>query len=183
MFYLELDDGLELRLLEERHAEALFAVMDQNRQYLRQWLPWLDDNNSPDDTRSFIKSTLQQFANGTGLTAGIWHRNQPIGVIGYVNIDWLNRSASIGYWLAAGFQGRGIITRACRALIDHAFNELRLNRIEIRCATGNRKSCAIPERLGFTREGVARQSEWLYDHFVDLVIYGLLASEWPTRTG
>ena len=78
-FSLKLDEGLELRLLEERHAEAVFAVVDRNRAYLRQWLPWLDVSLSPDDTRNFIKESLGEFANGEGLLAGIWEREQVIG--------------------------------------------------------------------------------------------------------
>ena len=182
MFSLKLGDDLELRLLEERHSEDLFAVVDQNRQHLRQWLPWLDTNASPDDARSFIKSALDQFANNAGLVAGIWYRNRIAGVIGYNSIDWINRNAHIGYWLGARYQGKGIVTRACKALIDYAFNELELNRVEIRCATGNMKSRAIPKRLGFAQEGLVRQAEWLYDHFVDHAIYGMLASEWKKRS-
>lgn len=182
MFSLKLGDDLELRLLEERHSDDLFTVVDQNRQHLRQWLPWLDTNASPDDTRSFIKSALDQFANNAGLVAGIWYRNRIAGVIGYNSIDWVNRNAHIGYWIAARYQGKGIVTRACKALIDYAFNELELNRVEIRCATGNMKSCAIPQRLGFAQEGLVRQAEWLYDHFVDHAIYGMLASEWKKRS-
>ncbi len=182
MFSLKLGDDLELRLLEERHSEDLFAVVDQNRQHLRQWLPWLDTNASPDDARSFIKSALDQFANNAGLVAGIWYRNRIAGVIGYNSIDWINRNAHIGYWLGARYQGKGIVTRACKALIDYAFNELELNRVEIRCATGNMKSRAIPQRLGFAQEGLVRQAEWLYDHFVDHAIYGMLASEWKRRS-
>jgi ribosomal-protein-serine acetyltransferase len=178
VFSLKLDDGLELRLLEERHAETVFAVVDQNRAYLRKWLPWLDVSISPDDTRSFIKKSLHEFANGEGLGAGIWNHDQLIGAISYNFIDRSNRIAHIGYWLAAGQQGRGVMTKACRALVDYAFNELKLNRVEIRCATGNTKSCAIPQRLGFKQEGLQREAEWLYDRFVDLAIYGMLASEW-----
>jgi ribosomal-protein-serine acetyltransferase len=178
MFSLKLSDDLELRLLEERHAEELFTIVDQNRPYLRQWLPWLDNNTSPSDTRIFIKNALDQFANNSGLVAGIWIRDRIAGVISYNAVDWQNRIAHIGYWIAAGYQGKGIVTRACKALVDYAFSELELNRVEIRCATGNKKSCAIPQRLGFTQEGVARQAEWLYDHFVDHVIYGVLRSEW-----
>src|SRR5262245_9910369 len=182
MFSLKLTDEIELRLLEERHAEALFTVVDQNRDYLRQWLPWLEMNTSANDTRSFIKSALDQFANNTGLVAGIWQGDQIVGIISYYNIDWVNRLAHIGYWLDARYQGKGIMTRACNALISYGFNELELNRIEIRCAIGNQRSCAIPERLGFVCEGMARQAEWLYDHFVDLSIYGLLMNDWKKRT-
>ena len=178
MFSLKLADELELRLLEERHAEELFAVVDQNRPYLRQWLPWLDTNISSNDTRSFIKSALDQFANNGGLVAGLWERDRIVGIISYNCIDWQNRIAHVGYWLAAEHQGKGIMTRACRALITYAFNELELNRVEIRCATKNKRSRAIPERLGFVQEGTVRHAEWLYDHYVDHIIYGILASEW-----
>jgi ribosomal-protein-serine acetyltransferase len=178
MFTLKISDELELRLLEERHAEELFALVDQNRQHLRQWLPWLDTTLSPSDTSTFIKNALDQFANDLGLVSGIWYRNRIVGVIGFNSIDWQNRIAHIGYWLDAESRGNGLVTRGCSALIDYAFNELELNRIEIHCAEGNTKSRAIPEKLGFSQEGLVRQAEWLYDHFVDHVIYGMLATEW-----
>lgn len=178
MFAYHLTDDAELRLLEDRHTRELFELTDRNRQYLRQWLPWLDSAQTMDDTRHFIKDALQQFAANEGFQAGIWYRAALAGVIGYHKIDWFNRQVEISYWLGAEFQGKGLMTEACRALIDHAFRELRLNRVTIRCAIGNTRSCAIPERLGFTREGVIAQGEWLYDHYVDLVVYGLLASEW-----
>ncbi|HKX32724.1 MAG TPA: GNAT family protein [Blastocatellia bacterium] len=180
MFSLKLADELELRLLEERHAEELFAMVDQNRPYLRQWLPWLDTNISSNDTRSFIKSALDQFANNGGLVAGLWEHDRIVGIISYNCIDWQNRIAHVGYWLAAEHQGKGMMTRACRALITYAFNELELNRVEIRCATKNKRSRAIPERLGFAQEGTVRHAEWLYDHYVDHIIYGILASEWKS---
>jgi ribosomal-protein-serine acetyltransferase len=96
-------------------------------------------------------------------------------------IDWANRKTSLGYWLAEPHQGRGIVTRGCAALLPYLFDELGLNCVEIGCAVGNARSAAIPERLGFTREGVLRQREWLYDHFVDHVVYSLLAWEWRQR--
>jgi ribosomal-protein-serine acetyltransferase len=87
----------------------------------------------------------------------------------------------VGYWLSEELQGRGLVTAACRAMVDHAFEELELNRVSIACATENIKSCAIPERLGFRQEGVVRQAEWLYDHFVDHVLYATLVGEWQTQ--
>ncbi|HSK70354.1 MAG TPA: GNAT family protein, partial [Pyrinomonadaceae bacterium] len=68
-----------------------------------------------------------------------------------------------------------------RALIDHAFNELKLNRVEIRCGFENTKSRRIPEKLGFKEEGVIKQAEWLHDRFIDLVIYATLANEWQAN--
>jgi len=70
------------------------------------------------------------------------------------------------------------MTKACESFIDYAFNDFKLNRVEIRCAENNFKSRAIPQRLGFTKEGLIRDSEWLYDHYVDHIVYGMLAIEW-----
>ena len=70
------------------------------------------------------------------------------------------------------------MTESCKAMTTYGFEALKLHRIEIRCATGNLKSRAIPERLGFVKEGVLRDGEWLYDHFVDLVVYSVVAPDW-----
>jgi ribosomal-protein-serine acetyltransferase len=176
----EIDNETELRLLKEQHTEELFSLMNQNREYLREWLPWLDANKSPEDTKEFIRDSLEQFTNNNGFQSGIWFKGKLAGVIGYHKIDWANRATSIGYWLGASFQGKGLMTKACRILVDYAFNEFGLNRVEIRCAVENKKSRAIPERLGFKEEGIIRQAEWLYDRFVDHVVYGMLASEWQS---
>jgi ribosomal-protein-serine acetyltransferase len=179
MFYADIGNQATLRILEEQHAAQLFALVDANRSHLRAWLPWLDNNTSVEASRSFIRHSLQQFANNDGFQAGIWQGDAMAGVIGYHTLDWANRKTDIGYWLGVAFQGHGLMTRATRTLVNHAFGELGLNRVEIRCAVGNSRSCAIPQRLGFRQEGVLRQIEWLYDHFVDHVVYGMLASEWP----
>jgi ribosomal-protein-serine acetyltransferase len=113
---------------------------------------------------------------------GIWYSGELAGVIGHLGVDWTNRSTELGYWLGASFQGNGLATMACRVLTEHAFHELELNRVEIRCAPENTRSRAIPERLGFREEGTLRQDEWLNDHFEDTVVYGMLAADWPTAT-
>ena len=181
MFSHKLTENTELRLLEERHAQELTDLTDRNREHLRAWLPWVDSSRTVEDRKNVIRDSLKQFANNNGLVAGIWHKGRLAGVIGYDTIDWENRTTEVGYWLGEEFQGQGLVTAACRALVDHAFLELNLNRVSISCATENKKSCAIAERLGFRREGVKHQAQWLYDHFVDHVVYATLASEWQTR--
>ncbi len=178
MFSFRIDDAIELRLLAERHAEQFFALTDQNRTHLRTWLPWVDRTTSPEDTRAFIKGALQQLADNNGFQAGIWVSGEPAGTIGFHYLDWMNRKTELGYWLGEAFQGKGVMTRACRTLVDYAFDELKLQRVVIHCALENTRSRAIPERLGFRQEGVLRQAEWVSDHFVDLIVYGVLAGEW-----
>lgn len=182
MFKYVIDRDIELRLLETRHSEELFQLTDSCRDYLKEWLPWVVDSFSYEDTKSFIEITMQQFAANIGFQAGIWYRGEIAGVIGYHRIDKSHKSTTIGYWLGEKFVGKGIMTKACRVFVDYALTDLKLNRVEIRCAEKNHKSRAIPERLGFTKEGIIREAEWLYDHYVDHVVYGMLAREWKEQS-
>ena len=70
------------------------------------------------------------------------------------------------------------MTRSVTRLLEHAFDELKLNRVVIKCVPENLKSRAIPEKLGFEREGTEREGGWLHTRFVDHVVYSLLADEW-----
>lgn len=177
MFSYRVNAQSELRLLEERHAELLFALVEQNRERH----PEIPQLFSLEDARAYIKRDLALFAENKGLGIGVWHQGNLAGSVRYHEIDWTNRSTELGYWLGAAFEGKGLVTTACQVMIDHAFNELGLNRVVISCASENRRSRAIAENLGFTQEGVLRQSDWLKDGFVDQVVYGILASEWRSR--
>jgi len=182
MFHEELGDGIYLKVLERRDAAAVFELTERSRERLRRWLPWLDGTRGVADTEAFLASTLEQFAQGRGFQAGIWREGAGLlGVVGMHPIDRGNRQGSLGYWLGSGSEGQGIMTRACRAVLAEAFDGYGLHRMEIRAATGNASSCALAERLGFRREGVVRDAEWLYDHFVDHAVYGLLEDEWRAQ--
>ena len=142
------------------------------------WMPWPDADKPLGDRREFIRGCIQHEADGDGFQTVIFHRGELAGSVGFHGIDCGNLSTSIGYWLAAGHQGKGIMTRACEALVDHALLDLKFNRVEIRCATENTRSSAIPERLRFTREGVLRQVQLLHDRYVDHVVYSMLVEQW-----
>jgi len=183
MFSRRIDEELELRPVDERLAEELTALVRRDLAHLRPWMPWATERYSVEDAREFIRRQIRQYAEDQGFAALIFYRGRIAGSIGYNNIDWSNRKTDIGYWLGEDFQGRGLMTRSCRALVEHAFRELRLNRVEIYCAVDNVRSRRIPERLGFTVEGTHRQAEWVHDHFKDLVSYSMLAREWKSLNG
>lgn len=183
MFRAQLRNDLHLQLLEERHTDEVFALIREERDYLRQWLPWVDSTEVPEDTRSFIKSALEQFASNSGFAAGIWSGGRFCGVVGTHKLDWLNRKGEIGYWVARAFQGKGIITAASRAVVTHLFDELDLHRVLIQCAAGNDKSCAVAQRLGFTEEGVAREAQFLHGKFRDLRRFAMLKQDWNPARG
>ncbi|HEV2199074.1 MAG TPA: GNAT family protein [Bryobacteraceae bacterium] len=178
MFSASLRDGFELRLLEERHARPLFVAVEREREHLRPWLPWVEATHSEEDTLSFIRSVLAQFAENRGFAAGIWTGARLAGTIGVHRIDWLNRRVEIGYWLGREYEGRGIMTAACRAVVTHLFRELELHRVEIRCAVENAKSAAIAKRLGFALEGTLREAQLADGRYRDLLVFGMLRQDW-----
>lgn len=175
---IPIDEELHLRLHEEQYAEEYFALIERNRAYLREWMPWAASESSLEETKAYMKQTLLQFANKEELQLGIWYQNRLVGAIGYPHLDWINRRVEIGYWIDGPMQGKGLVTKICRTMVTYAFDYYHLNKVEILCATGNTRSRAIPERLGFTQEGIIRQAERFNDHYKDLVVYGMLASEW-----
>jgi len=180
MFTYQIDEKIALRIFREDDAEEFFALTMENKDYLKEWLGWLDYTKTVEDTRNNIKERLQGILETGGYpkSVAIIYEGKIAGTIGYNEINRTSKIGIIGYWLASEFQGLGIMTKACKAFINYGFTELGLNRIQIAAATENEKSRAIPERLGFTQEGTIRQAEWLYDHYVDHVIYGLLKEEW-----
>ena len=156
MFYLPLTADLSLRLLLPEHAPALFVVVDANRDHIRPWLPWVDATKTSDDTLAFIRKSLGALAAGEGITAGIFVGQHPIGVLDFHAVSRTNARAEIGYWLACDHQGRGYMTRAVASLVEYGFGPCGLHRIVIKADIYNARSRAIPDRLGFTLEGIER---------------------------
>ncbi|PIR80013.1 MAG: RimJ/RimL family protein N-acetyltransferase [Candidatus Levybacteria bacterium CG10_big_fil_rev_8_21_14_0_10_35_13] len=169
---------LELRNFFVSDADKLFNLVDKNRDYLEEWLPWLQSVKKAEDSEKKIKEWAEKEKKGEGVNLGIWYKRQLVGVVSFNFINKENKKAEIGYWLDKNHQGKGIMTKSCELLIDYGFNELKLHRIEISCAQGNNKSCAIAERLGFTKEGYFRESALLNGEFVNMNWYGFLKSDW-----
>ncbi len=178
IFRRKVYERISIKTFELQDSEPLFGRIEECRPHLRRWLPWVDSVQSAADTKIFIERGLEQAAREDGFHAAMLEDGLILGAIGLHHIDQMHRNASIGYWIGERFVGRGIVTRCCRALVEHLFIDLNLHRVEIRAAVENRRSRAIPERLGFREEGLTRDGEWLYDHYVDLVVYSLLEEEW-----
>lgn len=174
---------IDVRLLKESDARHFFNRVEENRDQLRKWLPWLDLVQNYEDGVAFLKNAQQGFQNQTEINLGIW-QHQPesateelLGVVNIHNWNRFSRSANIGYWLAEQYQGHGIMLHSCQTLCRYCFDELEINRLELRCAVDNQTSQALAKKLGFSLEGTARQSEYLYDHFNDQQVYALLKDD------
>jgi ribosomal-protein-serine acetyltransferase len=175
---IQVDENISLEMLEETQASSLLNLINANRSYLRAWLPWVDHMHTPANATYHINDTKKRAADKTDFGYAIFIDNEIAGKIGLHHINYQNRVAEIGYWLAGGLQGRGIMNKCCKAIINHAFKEQGLNRIEIKCGIENEKSRAIPEKLQFKQEGILRQAELLNGKFIDLYLYAMLKEEW-----
>jgi ribosomal-protein-serine acetyltransferase len=172
-----MDDSVELLLIHNSLTQQLYELIDSNRGLLREWLPWVETTLSPEDTRKFVDFAVDQYAQKTGAHYGIFVSGSLCGMCGLYNVMPTTRVGEVGYWLAESYYGKGIMTTAVRMLIDKGFTEHGLNRIEIICATGNRKSRAVPERLNMQCEAILRQRMFVNGRFHDIALYSILLNE------
>jgi ribosomal-protein-serine acetyltransferase len=179
VFYYEVDGEIQLKLImPEKDSEEIYAFVDRSRNYLREWLGWVDKTTTVEHMKEYEQMMFEKFAKNEALSTAIVYKGELVGKITINSIDWDTKKAEIGYYLDEEFQGSGIMTRASKGMLDIAFTEYDLQKVEIRVAVENVKSRHIPERLGFTQEGILRQAEWINGQYKDLVVYGLLAEEW-----
>jgi ribosomal-protein-serine acetyltransferase len=178
MITFQLDNDVSLRQWKLSDAPAVFGVVSRNYDHLSTFMEWLHPDHSIVDYRAFVEREVASAAANTGLAFGIFRNEQLIGAVGFGPFDREARVAEVGYWIDREEEGKGIVSRSVAKLIDHAFSELGMNRIQIRCATANTRSSAIPQRFGFKLEGVQRQHVSRNGILYDYAIYGLLASEW-----
>lgn len=181
MFSYRIDEHLSLTLTDPQQAEDVARVVRANLDHLKPWMPWAVDDYSADTAKWFIERFRQKMAETGEFGAGIVSDEEFIGVLGFHHLDEANRSAWLRYWISKEYEGRGIVTRCCRVLVNYLFDTMQLNRVQINCNVENTRSRAIPERLGFKLEGINRQVEWLNGRFGDWAVYAMLQEEWAAR--
>lgn len=177
---LVVDEEIILKEIELEDADVVYNSVNAQRKYLQEWLPFVEYTRCVVDEKNFINSVLNSEPSVREFVNIILYRNEFAGLISlkFNKADKLNKKTEIGYWLSEKFQKRGIINRSCKRLISYAFDELLLNRIQIKIAVNNAKSIKIAERLNFIFEGIERDGELLDNGFTDLNIYSLLKKEY-----
>jgi ribosomal-protein-serine acetyltransferase len=174
---LEVSSEITLKILDLTDSHTIYNAIDQNRNHLRRWLPFIDQTRSENDTRSFIRSIVDDVEKRQEIFT-IWYNNDFCGLVGLKDIDYLNRKIEIGYWLIEKMTGKGIMFQTVEKIIGFIFENLEMNRIQIKCGVGNLKSSAIPKKAGFLFEGTERQGERHQNKYIDLEVYSLLKREW-----
>ena len=169
------DNDITMRPTVAADASLIFDAFSTQGNYLRQWLPIAACFNSPMDVEDYLEmSELEDYTNYTIIYNGTF-----AGIISFSHICLSCHRAELGYWLTKPLQGRGIMVKSLNALIRYAFNSMKMNRLEIKCAVGNERSRRIPIKLNFKLEGVERDGEVSADgHYNDLEVFSLLKREY-----
>jgi len=175
---IKVDTEIELKQLEISDATDVFKTINNQRDYLGKWLPFVASTQEMVDTEKYIDSVVNAADDRFEYVFTIRKCNEFVGLIGFKDTDKQNKKTEIGYWLSEKYQKQGIVTKSVGRLCDFAFNRQGINRIQIKCAVENMSSKNIPKKLGFKFEGIERQGELLTgDFYTDLEIYSKLKSD------
>ena len=178
MFTRVVDDELNLELATKYIANDIFKIIDKNRDNLKSYFNWLDSVKETNDTKEYIKEQLENLAYGKAIYMAIRYKGKIVGVIDFNYINEHRKTAEIGYFLDKDYRGKGIIRKAVKELLNMAFNIMDMNKVIIRCATNNPKSCNVAKSLGFKLEGTLREFEEINGTFIDLNIFSILKKEY-----
>jgi ribosomal-protein-serine acetyltransferase len=182
MFQLAVDDEVTLVLAEPRHAEAMTELIVRNQLRLARWEPWAEQPATIDATRVYIQAALEDFLKGRQISTiiALEQGRRFVGRCG-MRINPHAGSGDLGYWIDADYEGRGITSRAARALVTSAFGELGLKKIDLRTSVKNTRSRALAERLGFSYEGILPAGLRFSNHSDDVALYAVTAHHWRTE--
>ncbi|MET7856946.1 GNAT family protein [Streptomyces sp. NPDC005318] len=177
------DDGAELRPLEIWQAEEFLAHMDRARDLVDPWTPFAGFATDLESARALLQRYAEKQAADTGRLYGIWLDGTLVGGVLFRIFDTGSGNCEIGCWLEPAGEGRGLVTRAARKLIDWAIEERGMHRVEWHASAANTRSVAVAKRLGMTRDGVLRQNYLYRGVRHDSEIWSVLAPEWRAQRG
>jgi ribosomal-protein-serine acetyltransferase len=153
------NDVIELRAFRLGDADAIYQAVRESMVELSRWLSWCHADYAIHETIEFLKARGDAFAKDGEHAFAIIERSSGrlVGGTGINQIDPAALRANLGYWLRTSATGLGYATEAARLVAQWALGPYGLERIEIVAAEGNDASRRVAERLGATREALARK--------------------------
>ncbi len=171
-------DQLLLRTYEPADAQELFDVINNSRKHLQPWLEWVPLTTKQEHALQFIQRSRQELNDQQSLALGIFYDGKIIGGIGMHKWEPAIKRAQVGYWIVKEHEGKGIVNKSLLKFISFLFEQLGLNKVEIHFEPKNKRSAKVADKLGFKIEGVIRQAIMRNGMPEDLVVTGILKSEW-----
>lgn len=178
---IEVDEHLQLRPLKLEQVPILFQLIEDNRTYLQEWLPWIEKIQKESDTKQFIRGVRYRNVYSGRWVYGIWYQDEMVGLLDFNEGKRAMSQVSLGYWIAEKFQGKGIITRSVSACLDYLFTQKGLEKVLIKCANNNLKSQAVPNRLNFRWDGMEFEAGTLQGEEVDILVFAMHGRDWLSQ--
>ncbi|MFD4629728.1 GNAT family N-acetyltransferase [Streptomyces sp. NPDC058284] len=178
MFAISLGEGAELRPLEPWQAQEFFENVERAREYTAPWVPFTAVVKDLESARRHLQKYADKQAEDTGRFYGIWLNGTLVGGVLFRIFDTSVDGCEIGVWLEPSAAGRGLAQKASTILIDWAVDERGMHRVEWLVSSLNERSKATAARLGFTRDGVLRESFPWQGTRHDMEVWSVLAPEW-----
>ena len=169
---IPVSDALELRAVEERYAADLHNLVVKNKTFLQTAFDWAQHVGSEDDTRRNVQSNQMLHQRGYAKMFLLFLQEEIVGVLSFNQIEPINKTAYIGYWIDEHHQGQGLLSQALQAFMHYYARRGEVRRFVIKCRVANHKSNQVALRNGFTLEGCLKQAEYLNGAYDDQNIYG-----------
>ena len=163
---------IQLQPLNENHLD-LFKIIQNDRNSLAKYQPGATALKTKEDALNFLKQVQSKTKQGKLLWLTILKNEKVVGEIVIHHIDHQDKNAKIGYFLSTKAQGQGIMTNTVKVLVKKAFKKFHLHKISLEIAAGNKKSLAIPQRLGFIYEATLKDQMLIAGKYEDEIIYAV----------
>ncbi len=191
MFELTIGTEIRVRTLHPDDAETLFALLERNRSRLR---PWIHPSALPETAKAtriytiecyfysldplaaidtpYIREVMPYYPpTFPPMEMGIWVCGELVGVISLSLLEDDPGAAEFGYWITEEQEGKGIVRRCVRALMEYAIDETNIERFIIGCAATNQRSAAIPKSLGYHLKVTIPNGEVIGQYVYDRSVY------------
>jgi len=175
-----------LRPFRRRDADEMAAAVQASQMELNEWLPWAHLGYSKGDAVNYIRDSVRSWREERAYDLAIRKLDEPDRHIGNISVWFVSRSfktGEIGYWVRTDEAANGIATEVAARALQMAFEELKMHRVILRIAVGNRASERVAEKLGFFREGILREEIKVRGEWLDHSVWGLLEHEYRKNIG
>lgn len=159
-------------------VEELFKTVDESREYIMEYLDWVPNTKEVQDSINFVNESAEKWENKDSYRYMIINKenNQLAGIVDAFKVSFKNKSAEFGYWLSKNHSKKGFMTNSVKTMEKILFSK-GFHRLQIRAAEENSNSRNVAERLGYKQEAFFRDNHYLYDRFVNQVLYSKLSTD------
>ena len=177
------NDSLLLRPYAVMDTKVLYEAVRESINDISPWMPWCNENYAIDDSKKWIECSINAWSNGTEYNFAIIDRTDStfIGGCGLNNIDKNHHIANLGYWVRNSRKRAGIASSVVELLARFAFEEQKLNRVEIIPAIGNQASQRVTIKAGATKEGILRKRIVVRDKIYDGIMFSIISKDLGER--